>query len=82
MKILLNDLELRELVQCIVVTMMTYVWSCVWCEDLDGNRLGRLDGVRVQCVACLRDNKTVLAADTHKRVRAYDFDELHDSTPM
>ena len=49
---------------------------------MDGNRLGKLDGVRVQCVACLPDNKTVLAADTHKRVRAYVFDELQDSVPM
>ena len=55
---------------------------CVYDQDLDGNRQAKLDGVRVQCVACLPDNKTVLAADTHKRVRAYDFDELQDSTQM
>ena len=49
---------------------------------MDGNRLGKLDGVRVQCVACLPDGRTILAADTHKRVRAYVFDELQDSVPM
>jgi len=58
----------------------TCVFVCLSFQDLDGNRLGKLDGVRVQCVACLPDNKTVLAADTHKRVRAYVFDEPQDST--
>jgi len=50
------------------------------CQDVDGNRVSKLDGVRVQCVACLPDNRTVLAADAHKRVRAYVFDDQQDST--
>ena len=37
-------------------------------------------GVRVQCLACLPDGKTVLAADTHHRVRSYNFDEPTDFT--
>lgn len=36
------------------------------------------EGVRIQCIACQNDGKTVLAADTHHRVRGYNFDELAD----
>ncbi|XP_061173975.1 WD repeat-containing protein 26-like [Saccostrea echinata] len=46
--------------------------------DLDGNVLDSWEGVRVQCIACQNDGKTVLAADTHHRVRGYNFDELAD----
>lgn len=47
--------------------------------DLDGNVLDSWEGVRVQCLYCERDGRTVLAADTHHRIRCYNFDELSDS---
>ena len=37
------------------------------------------EGVRVTGLHCLNDGKTVLAADTHNRVRAYNFEELNDN---
>lgn len=46
--------------------------------DLDGNVLDSWEGVRVQCLACQKDGRTVLASDTHQRIRAYNFDELTD----
>ncbi|KAK2170458.1 hypothetical protein NP493_1154g00038 [Ridgeia piscesae] len=46
--------------------------------DLDGNVLDSWEGVRVQCLACQKDNKTVLASDTHQRIRAYNFEDLTD----
>ncbi|XP_060070874.1 WD repeat-containing protein 26-like [Ylistrum balloti] len=46
--------------------------------DLDGNMLDSWEGVRVQCMACQNDGKSVLAADTHHRIRGYNFDELTD----
>ncbi|XP_074661066.1 WD repeat-containing protein 26-like [Tubulanus polymorphus] len=46
--------------------------------DLDGNVLDSWEGVRVQCLACQQDGKTVLASDTHHRIRGYNFDELTD----
>jgi len=36
------------------------------------------EGVRVQGLGCQKDNKTVLASDTHHRIRAYNFEELTD----
>ena len=47
-------------------------------QDLDGNILDSWEGVRVQCLQCQKDNKTVLASDTHHRIRGYNFDELSD----
>lgn len=32
------------------------------------------EGVRVQCLAWSKDGKTVLAADSHHRIRGYNFD--------
>ncbi|XP_041469175.1 WD repeat-containing protein 26-like [Lytechinus variegatus] len=46
--------------------------------DLDGNVLDTWEGVRVQCLCMKKDGKTVLAADTHHRIRAYNFDDLTD----
>ena len=38
------------------------------------------EGVRITGLHCLGDGgSTVLAADTHNRIRAYNFDELNDS---
>lgn len=46
--------------------------------DLDGQILDTWEGVRVQCLWCKSDGKTVLAADTHHRIRGYIFEELND----
>nr|CAB3267691.1 WD repeat-containing protein 26 [Phallusia mammillata] len=46
--------------------------------DMDGNIQDSWEGVRVHSVGCLPDNKTVLAADTQQRVRAYNFDDMSD----
>uniref|UniRef100_A0A3B5LNM1 WD repeat-containing protein 26 n=1 Tax=Xiphophorus couchianus TaxID=32473 RepID=A0A3B5LNM1_9TELE len=48
------------------------------CQDLDGNLLDSWEGVRVQCLWCLSDGKTVLASDTHQRIRGYNFEDLTD----
>ncbi|KAK0181661.1 hypothetical protein PV327_003928 [Microctonus hyperodae] len=48
--------------------------------DMDGNILDSWEGVRVKCLWCRSDGKTVLAADTHHRIRGYNFDELCDLT--
>ncbi|XP_039284126.1 WD repeat-containing protein 26 isoform X2 [Nilaparvata lugens] len=50
--------------------------------DLEGNVLDSWEGVRVNCLWCRSDGKTVLAADTHHRVRSYNFDELSDATVL
>lgn len=36
------------------------------------------EGVRVQSLAWKSDARTVLAADTHHRIRGYNFDDLSD----
>uniref|UniRef100_A0A7N8WZX2 WD repeat-containing protein 26 n=1 Tax=Mastacembelus armatus TaxID=205130 RepID=A0A7N8WZX2_9TELE len=46
--------------------------------DLDGNLLDSWEGVRVQCLWCLSDGRTVLASDTHQRIRGYNFEDLTD----
>ncbi|XP_072406560.1 WD repeat-containing protein 26 isoform X1 [Chiloscyllium punctatum] len=46
--------------------------------DLEGNLLDSWEGVRVQCLWCLNDGKTVLASDTHQRIRGYNFEDLTD----
>ncbi|XP_072251089.1 WD repeat-containing protein 26-like isoform X1 [Leuresthes tenuis] len=46
--------------------------------DLDGNLLDSWEGVRVQCLWCLSDSRTVLASDTHQRIREYNFEDLTD----
>jgi len=46
--------------------------------DIEGNVVDSWEGVRVNCLWCRSDGKTVLAADTHHRVRSYNFDELTD----
>ncbi|OQV11899.1 WD repeat-containing protein 26 [Hypsibius exemplaris] len=47
--------------------------------DLDGQRLSEFEGVRVQCLAFLGDGR-VLAADTHHRIKSYDFSDLTDGS--
>ena len=48
-------------------------------QDLEGNVLESWEGVRVQSLAWKNDARTVLAADTHHRIRGYNFDDLTDS---
>lgn len=47
-------------------------------QDLDGNLVDSWEGVRVQCLWCVSDGRTVLASDTHQRIRAYNFEDLTD----
>lgn len=47
--------------------------SCIFTQDLEGNVLDSWEGVRVQCLGYRGDGKTVLAADTHHRIRGYLF---------
>lgn len=58
------------------MTVLVDLSACL--QDLDGTLLDSWEGVRVHCVACLNDNKTVLAADSHYRLRAYNFEEVSD----
>ena len=55
--------------------------SCVnlLLQDLDGNVIESWEGVRVIGLSVLEDNETVLAADTHMRVRSYNFEDNRDS---
>lgn len=46
--------------------------------DLDGAILNNWDGVRVNALAFLGDNQTVLGADTHYRIRNYCFESRND----
>lgn len=46
--------------------------------SLDGTLVNSWDGVRVNALACRSDGRSVLAADTHHRVRLYDFADLTD----
>ena len=48
-------------------------------QDLDGNVIESWEGVRVIGLAVLEDNETVLAADTHMRVRSYNFEDNRDA---
>ncbi|KAJ8669841.1 hypothetical protein QAD02_001100 [Eretmocerus hayati] len=48
--------------------------------DMDGNVLDSWEGVRVKSLWCRNDGKTVLAADSHHRIRGYNFDELSEFT--
>ncbi|KAF4524623.1 hypothetical protein B566_EDAN013874 [Ephemera danica] len=50
--------------------------------DLEGTVLDSWEGVRVNCLWCRSDGKTVLAADTHHRVRGYNFEDLSDFNIM
>ncbi|KAK7103941.1 WD repeat-containing protein 26-like isoform X2 [Littorina saxatilis] len=46
--------------------------------DIDGTIQDNWEGVRVQCLVCAPDSKMVLAADTHHRIRGYNFEDLTD----
>ena len=49
-------------------------------QDIHSSTVYNWEGVRLHSVATLRDNKTVLAADSHKRVRSYNFEDYTDQT--
>lgn len=44
----------------------------------DGHLNSAWEGLRVLCLACLKDNKTVVAADTHHRIRGYNVEDHLD----
>jgi len=46
--------------------------------DIDGSVIDTWEGVRIQCLAALNDRE-VLAADTHHRIRSYNFENLQDN---
>ncbi|XP_031339856.1 WD repeat-containing protein 26 isoform X1 [Photinus pyralis] len=50
--------------------------------DMEGNILDTWEGVRVNCLWCRQDGKSVLASDTHHRIRSYNFDELCDNNVL
>jgi hypothetical protein len=45
---------------------------------LDGNVKDTWEGVRIRCLQCLPDGM-VLAADSLKRIRQYNFKDINDS---
>ena len=57
---------------------------CSFCgldsQDLEGTRISEFEGVRVQSLAFLNDGR-VLAADSHNRIKLYDFGDMAD-TPL
>ncbi|CAG9113660.1 unnamed protein product [Plutella xylostella] len=46
--------------------------------NLDGTLLKGWEGIRVNALACRSDGRSVLAADTHRRVRAYELSDRSD----
>ena len=48
--------------------------------DTKGVVLDSWEGIRVVGLHYRRDGKSVLAADTHHRIRSYNFDELSDAS--
>lgn len=44
--------------------------------DAEGAVIDSWEGVRINGLWCRSDGRTVLAADTHHRIRAYNFDDL------
>jgi WD40 repeat protein len=46
--------------------------------DMEGNVMDSWEGVRVNGLWCRKDGKTVIASDTHHRIRGYIFEELSD----
>jgi WD40 repeat protein len=50
--------------------------------DSKGNVADSWDGIRVVCLQYRKDGRSILAADTHYRIRQYNFDDLTDSTVL
>ncbi|GLH05765.1 WD repeat-containing protein 26, partial [Gryllus bimaculatus] len=51
---------------------------CYHC-DSEGRVLDSREGVRVTCLWCQKDGTTMLAADTHHRLRSFSFDDTPDN---
>jgi WD40 repeat protein len=47
--------------------------------DTKGVVLDSWEGIRVQGLHYRRDGKSIVAADTHFRIRSYNFEELSDA---
>jgi WD40 repeat protein len=48
--------------------------------DSRGNIVDAWEGIRVVCLQYRGDGHSILAADTHNRIRAYNFEDLTDTT--
>jgi WD40 repeat protein len=48
--------------------------------DRPDDDLRNFEGFRIRCLYSMKDGKTVLAADTHNRIRSYDFETQHEAT--
>lgn len=61
-------------------SVMVFLLSVVYhhVQDIDGTVLDTWEGVRVQCLCYRNDGKTVLVADSHRRIRSYNFDDVID----
>ncbi|OAF72073.1 WD repeat-containing protein 26 [Intoshia linei] len=46
--------------------------------NLNGTIIDHVDGVRIHCLGVTNDGKSVIASDTHKRVKLYHFDPPKD----
>ncbi|XP_022704734.1 WD repeat-containing protein 26-like [Varroa jacobsoni] len=46
--------------------------------DISGQVLDHWEGVRLQGLQCLSDGRTVLGADSHNRIKGYNFDYMQD----
>ena len=57
--------------------MTVHEWF-ILTQNLDGAILDTWEGLRVQCLACKPSDKIVYAADTHQRIRSYNFEDLSD----
>lgn len=51
---------------------------CYQC-DQDGSVIDSREGVRVTCFWCQKDGVTMLASDTHHRIRNFRFDDIPDT---
>ncbi|KAI1729793.1 WD repeat-containing protein 26 [Ditylenchus destructor] len=47
--------------------------------DRPEDSLRQFEGFRIRCVYSLKDGKTVLASDTHNRIRSYDFETMNET---
>lgn len=52
----------------------------VYDVDRPDDSLRNFEGFRIRCIYSKKDGKTVLAADTHNRIRSYEFETQQEST--
>ena len=77
MSVYTNIKQNARLVFYIINSNIVYIGQFYQC-DAKGQVLDSWEGVRVQCLSYRKDGKSVLAADTHHRLRSYNFEELSD----